>query len=224
MNTTGDEVYQIDFSDPYGLHGWGFEYTNNIESKDQTELHEVMKATRINIPDTRDIDTIMATPILNGTAVLIQEERVPKYVIKDQARIATETGGKLAIRQTTQTNVVAITNTNYLIRKILAILPPGYVCFEMKDGEPITANNKTRKLRARNLTKFLDLEGNDYVGDPIKSDGSGFKDDVVMHSFWWGWFLFLIKIESASRSLLREKDEPEEGLAAALARGEEEDI
>ena len=90
-----------------------------------------------------------------------------------------------------------------MTRRILIILPPGWATYEMKDGVINMAKQQTNLIAARSVAQTFEYDKQE-----------------VHHEYWFGWFLFLVKKVEANRKLLREEEEPAQGLAAALARGE----
>ena len=169
-------VHELDFEQPYALDRYSFELTEGLKNKNKTELHDILKCSRLNIPDARDIDICMATPLLHGTVLFLQDERLPKLITDDQTLINRETKGKKELQNTTKMHLTSIKGTSYMIRKILIILPLGWVAYEMKDGVMNMVKQQTNLLAAREVEKAFIHDGQN-----------------IDHRFWFGWYLFLVK-------------------------------
>ena len=196
-------MHELDFEAPHALDRYSFELTEKQANKKKTELHDILKVHRINIPDARDVDLLMATPLLHGRVIFFQDERIPRYFVDDQDRINAKTRGRSSLQDTTSMHLTAINGTSFMIRKILIILPPGWVTYEMKDGVMNMARQETTFPGTRFFSKVFEHDG-----------------EEVKHEYWFGWYQFLVRKVESNRKLLSEEKEPAHGLAAALARGE----
>ena len=97
-----------------------FELTQNVSNKDKTELIDILKITRTCLPDARDVDGNMATPIWGGAAIGIQEERIPKFFRDDHEEIAAKE--KITeLNNNTQKNVLHLKSSHDIFRNVLCI-------------------------------------------------------------------------------------------------------
>lgn len=203
----GDQVHYVDFDDPYKNQGWATERINDLKTTDGTELINLFKLTKLNIPDLRDYKEMMSTSIFGGQCVIIQEPRVPTYVLENQDDMAVEEN---KVQVLTQVNDICKSNANNLklandeVVLILFILPDDTLCYAPADKQPTVINRTT--LMALRFMENKSWHVDDSMGH-------------VIHNVWWGHYTYCLLDIDASRKILEAKHEPVAGLAAAFARG-----
>ena len=169
---------------------------------------EVLRLSLINLADVRDIPSIRAVVIFNGTCIFVQKPKVPYYWLYNQEEMtATEekVGTQEGITDTSSVNANALRDAGITgtMSSFLFVLPANMMVYDLGEFE----TPKERK------SDFCAREVND-----IKHKLPDVEEPLTLH-FNYGSFYFCVKPISAVRKIVKKKQSTISSLMSAFSCG-----